>query len=101
MVKIYKDGSAAFTSANSDTTVYKVSANRVFYLTNVAVANDEASNILVTLFDGAGGDKKAYIIAPADDTKPIKTRIKFTDSVVAQVNTYTDGSYITISGYEE
>jgi len=104
MKGIPKSGVAAFTAANSDTAVYTVSSNRKFRLTDVIIANKEASSVTVTIYDGTGAtDKKMTVQVPAGDTKAIvgiENGPEFTDSVVARVSSYTNGSEITVGGYE-
>lgn len=93
---------AEFTAAATDTTVHTVSTNRKAVITNIIVTNKEASDILVTLYDGK--DKKLEIKVATGDTKVISLGdeygIEFRTSVVAQVDRYTNGSSIWIGGYE-
>lgn len=93
---------AEFTAAATDTTVHTVSTNRKAVITNIIVTNKEASDILVTLYDGK--DKKLEIKVATGDTKVISLGdeygIEFRTSIVAQVDSYTNGSSIWIGGYE-
>lgn len=93
---------AEFTAAATDTTVHTVSTNRKAVITNIIVTNKEASDILVTLYDGK--DKKLEIKVATGDTKVIRLGddygVEFRTSVVAQVDRYTNGSSIWIGGYE-
>ena len=99
-----KSNIATFTAASTDTTVYQVSSKRKFVLTDVIVANKEGSAVTVTIYDGSGGTLKMAVEVPANDTKAIvgiENGPEFYTSVVAQVSAYTNGSYITVGGYEE
>jgi|Deesub1362A_J573_1020465.scaffolds.fasta_scaffold00652_28 hypothetical protein len=101
-----KSAEADFTAANTDKTVYTVSTGRTFRLTDIIVANKEGSAVTVTIWDGASatGTKMLVVQVPATDTKAItdiRNGPEFATSVVAQVSSYTNGSSITIGGYEQ
>jgi hypothetical protein len=101
--KIPVDGFAEFTAANSDNTVYTVSSNRVLTVTDIVISNQETSAITVTIWDGAGGTKKFKVEVAANSTESIRmgNGPRFSTSVVAQVDVYTNGSSIFIGGFEE
>lgn len=101
VVKKPVDAYASFTAAATDTTVYEVSSNRKLTVTDVIITNKETGAILVTIKDGA--TTKLEVKIAGNDTGVIKLNngITFRTSVVAQVDTYANGSSIWIGGYEE
>lgn len=96
----YKDIYHAFSGSGSDEDVYTVSTNRKLYVTDIVATNKETSTVLIIIKDDT--DTKVEINVSANDTKVVKlsSPISFIDSVKAQVSAYTNGSSITLVGYE-
>ena len=96
----YKDFYHSFSAAGTDEDVYTVSSKRVLYITDIVATNKESAAILITLKDDT--DTKMEIKVDANNTKAIKLNspMRFISSIKAQVDSFTNGSSIVLTGYE-
>lgn len=78
---------ATITTANTDTTIHTVSANRVCKVNGILVTNRNASEATVEIYDGPSANnvkKVVLIVGPRESFLYNEVKPEFTNQVVAK-----------------